>query len=94
MRAPLKLMHLSCYASPFQMALDWIARGQETPGVVHGELRMAEQEIEASRMAGRELRFPKEKKDILMLSLSQMQQDGGGKGSLNTTISDGYDAIV
>jgi len=77
-----------------QMALDWIARGQETPGVVHGELRMAEQEIEASRMAGRELRFPKEKKDILMLSLSQMQQDGGGKGSLNTTISDGYDAIV
>ena len=56
-----------------QMALDWIARGQETPGIVAGELRMAEHEIGSARMAGRELRFPKEKKDILMLALSQMQ---------------------
>ena len=33
---------------------------------------MAEHEIESARMAGRELRFPKEKKDILMLAASQM----------------------
>jgi hypothetical protein len=33
---------------------------------------MAEHEIESARMAGRELRFPKEKKDILMLAFSQM----------------------
>merc|ERR1712098_741391 len=66
-----------------QMALDWIARGQETPGVVHGELRMAEHEIEAARMAGRELRFPKEKKDILMLALSQMQPSGGAAPPLS-----------
>ena len=70
-----------------QMALDWIARGQETPGVVHGELRMAEQEIEAARMAGRELRFPKEKKDILMLALSQMQS-GHDKSPANKVVTD------
>ena len=29
-------------------ALDWIARGQETPGIVEGELRMAEHEIESA----------------------------------------------
>ena len=56
-------------------ALDWIARGQETPGIVEGELRMAEHEIESARMAGRELRFPKEKKDILMLAASQMNSN-------------------
>lgn len=55
-----------------QMALDWIARGQEDPGVVSDELQTAEAEIETARLAGRELRFPKEKKDILMLAASQI----------------------
>ena len=55
-----------------QMALDWIAREQESRGAVAGELRLAEAELEAARGAGRELRFPKEKKDILMLAASQM----------------------
>lgn len=63
-----------------QMALDWIARGQETPGIVEGELRMAEHEIESARMAGRELRFPKEKKDILMLAASQMNSNNSSNG--------------
>merc|ERR1712064_127008 len=45
-----------------QMALDWIAR----------ELNLSERELETSRVAGRELRFPKEKKDILMLASSQV----------------------
>ena len=36
---------------------------------------MAEHEIESARMAGRELRFPKEKKDILMLAGSQMNSN-------------------
>ena len=62
-------------------ALDWIARGQETPGIVEGELRMAEHEIESARMAGRELRFPKEKKDILMLAASQMNGSSASNGS-------------
>ena len=55
-----------------QMALDWIAREQELKGVVDAELSSAEAELELARMAGRELRFPKEKKDILMLAKSQM----------------------
>ena len=60
--------------------MDWIARGQETPGIVEGELRMAEHEIESARMAGRELRFPKEKKDILMLAASQMNGNSSSNG--------------
>ena len=66
-----------------QMALDWIAREQEASGVVNKELRAAEAELEAARLAGRELRFPKEKKDILMLAKSQMsaQKSGSPQGS-------------
>ena len=64
----------------YLQALDWIARGQETPGIVEGELRMAEHEIESARMAGRELRFPKEKKDILMLAASQMNGSNSSNG--------------
>ena len=55
-----------------QMALDWIAREAETHGILAAELRMADHELETARTAGRELRFPKEKKDILMLAASQM----------------------
>ena len=57
-----------------QMALDWIAREQETPGAVKKELAEAEAELEQARIAGRELRFPKEKKDILMLAGTQMSE--------------------
>ena len=35
-------------------------------------LNLAERESEEARLAGRELRFPKEKKDILMLANSQV----------------------
>ncbi|XP_050703422.1 protein limb expression 1 homolog isoform X2 [Eriocheir sinensis] len=55
-----------------QMALDWIAREQENPGVISRELGQSERELEAARLAGRELRFPKEKKDIMMLACSQL----------------------
>ena len=55
-----------------QMALDWIAREQEIPGIISRELNFAERELEDHRLAGRELRFPKEKKDILMLANSQV----------------------
>ncbi|XP_059099670.1 protein limb expression 1 homolog isoform X1 [Tigriopus californicus] len=60
-----------------QMALDWIAREQESRGILVQELKMAEQECEGARIAGRELRFPKEKKDILMLAASQMNNATG-----------------
>merc|ERR1739838_1043037 len=55
-----------------QMALDWIAREQEIPGIIARELNLAERDLEQARLAGRELRFPKEKKDILMLASSQV----------------------
>ena len=55
-----------------QMALDWISREQETPGIITAQLNGADNEIENARLAGRELRFPKEKKDILMLACSQI----------------------
>ncbi|XP_054706151.1 protein limb expression 1 homolog [Uloborus diversus] len=60
-----------------QMALDWIAREQENPGVIARELANAERELEAARLAGRELRFPKEKRDILMLACSQVNTVNG-----------------
>ncbi|KAK6184525.1 hypothetical protein SNE40_006985 [Patella caerulea] len=55
-----------------QMALDWIAREQEHPHIISRELQIAEQELETARMSGRELRVYKEKRDILVLSLSQI----------------------
>lgn len=63
-----------------QMALDWIAREQESTGVLSRELALAERELETARLAGRELRFPKEKKDILMLAHNQF-------GSTNTVLN-------
>ena len=44
----------------------------EIPGIISRELNLAERELEDARLAGRELRFPKEKKDILMLANSQV----------------------
>ncbi|XP_011864767.1 PREDICTED: LIX1-like protein isoform X1 [Vollenhovia emeryi] len=56
-----------------QMALDWVAREHESGGgIVAMELALAERELETARLAGRELRFPKEKKDILMLAHAQV----------------------
>jgi len=55
-----------------QMALDWIAREQESPSIIERELDIAERELESARLAGRELRFFKEKRDILVLALSQI----------------------
>ena len=55
-----------------QMALDWIAREHEAHTVIPQELQIAEKELEAARLAGRELRFYKEKRDILVLAMSQI----------------------
>ena len=59
-----------------QMALDWISREQDTPngkGIVRRELEKSQEELDKAREAGRELRFPREKRDILMLALSQVE---------------------
>ncbi|XP_076127440.1 protein limb expression 1 homolog [Alosa pseudoharengus] len=53
------------------MVLDWIVREQQAPGLVAQELQVALQELEEARRSGRELRFYKEKKEILSIALSQ-----------------------
>ncbi|MGH0174771.1 UNVERIFIED_CONTAM: hypothetical protein FKN15_069088 [Acipenser sinensis] len=58
------------------MALDWISKEQETPGILSQELQVALRELEEARRAGRELRFYKEKREILSLALSQRHSEG------------------
>lgn len=53
------------------MVLDWMVRERKTPGLVSQELQVALHEIELARRSGRELRFFKEKQDILCMALSQ-----------------------
>ncbi|XP_037682078.1 LIX1-like protein isoform X3 [Choloepus didactylus] len=55
-----------------QMALDWVSREQTVPGALSRELASTERELDEARLAGKELRFHKEKKDILMLAAGQL----------------------
>lgn len=55
-----------------QMAADWVNREQGMAGTIAQELASTEQELEEARLAGRELRFYKERKDILMLAVGQL----------------------
>ncbi|XP_043966724.1 protein limb expression 1-like isoform X2 [Gambusia affinis] len=53
------------------MALDWLGREQKSPGLLAVELQMAQRELVLARRRGIELRFYKEKTEILSLALSQ-----------------------
>ncbi|XP_066842086.1 LIX1-like protein [Anser cygnoides] len=55
-----------------QMATDWVNREQGSPGALSRELASTERELDEARLAGKELRFHKEKKDILMLAAGQL----------------------
>ncbi|KAM3657191.1 LIX1-like protein [Ammospiza nelsoni] len=55
-----------------QMALDWVNREQNIPGALSRELAATERELDEARLAGKELRFHKEKKDILLLAAGQL----------------------
>ncbi|XP_029804958.1 LIX1-like protein [Suricata suricatta] len=55
-----------------QMALDWVSREQSVPGALSRELAATERELDEARLAGKELRFHKEKKDILLLAAGQL----------------------
>ncbi|XP_036011065.1 protein limb expression 1 homolog [Mus musculus] len=57
------------------MALDWIMKERESPGILSQELRAALGQLEEARKAGQELRFYKEKKEILSLALTQIYSD-------------------
>ncbi|KAI4905428.1 hypothetical protein NFI96_026318 [Prochilodus magdalenae] len=61
-----------------QMAADWVSREHSVSGTISRELAATERELEEARLAGRELRFYKEKKDILIMALGQL-------GGSNTT---------
>ncbi|XP_070821092.1 protein limb expression 1 homolog [Chaetodon trifascialis] len=53
------------------LALDWLGREQRTPGRLGEELQVAQREVVLARRRGIELRFYKEKTEILSLALSQ-----------------------
>ncbi|KAM4616232.1 protein limb expression 1 homolog [Polymixia lowei] len=53
------------------MALDWLGREQSSPGRLGEELQVAQKELVLARRRGTELRFYKEKTEILSLALSQ-----------------------
>ncbi|XP_052413412.1 protein limb expression 1 homolog [Carassius gibelio] len=52
------------------MALDWLQKEQQSSGLLSQELQLAMKELGEARRTGRELRFYKEKKEILSLALS------------------------
>ena len=59
-----------------QMSLDWIAREQQQgPGVISNQLKHVNSEIETARLNGQELRFYKEKRDILLLASYQFDME-------------------
>ncbi|XP_072289162.1 protein limb expression 1-like isoform X2 [Eucyclogobius newberryi] len=53
------------------MALDWLSREQRSPGRIGDESYLAQRELGLARQRGQELRFYKEKTEILCLALSQ-----------------------
>lgn len=53
------------------LALDWLGREQRSPGRIGEELQVAQRELVLARRRGIELRFYKEKTDILSLAFSQ-----------------------
>ncbi|KAM9294201.1 LIX1-like protein [Gastrophryne carolinensis] len=55
-----------------QMAMDWVNREQDSPGTLTRELAATERQLDEARLAGKELRYHKEKKDILMLAAGQL----------------------
>ncbi|XP_077322957.1 LIX1-like protein [Lithobates pipiens] len=55
-----------------QMAMDWVNREQDSPTTLTRELAATERQLDEARLAGKELRYHKEKRDILMLAAGQL----------------------
>lgn len=55
-----------------EMALRWMAIERRTAGSIDAELKKAIGEIETARRQGRELAFPRLKRDVLQLAASQV----------------------
>ncbi|XP_060697394.1 protein limb expression 1 homolog [Hemiscyllium ocellatum] len=60
-----------------QMALDWILKEKRISGIITQELQSSLKDLEKARETGCELRFYKEKKEILTLALSQVRSECG-----------------
>ncbi|XP_062925314.1 protein limb expression 1 homolog [Mobula hypostoma] len=71
-----------------QMALDWILREKKIPGIISQELQSVLKELERAREKGHELRFHKERKEILMLSLSQIGSKFNSDPTCEQTLCD------
>ncbi len=54
-----------------KMSIDWIDREQKQFGIKNTELHKVNNKIKASRLRGQELRFLKEKRNILLLASYQ-----------------------
>jgi len=55
-----------------EMALGWIAVERRDPGTIDEERRKAESELESAQRRGRELAFPRLKRDVLQLAADQV----------------------
>ncbi|XP_078252580.1 protein limb expression 1 homolog [Rhinoraja longicauda] len=71
-----------------QMALDWLLKEKKTPGIISVELQSALKDLERARETGHELRFHKERKEILVLSLSQIGSESNNDQMSEQTICD------
>uniref|UniRef100_H2YZ19 Uncharacterized protein n=1 Tax=Ciona savignyi TaxID=51511 RepID=H2YZ19_CIOSA len=59
-----------------QMSLDWVARESGNRGMILKEIKQAELEIDKARIIGKELRFFKEKLEILTLAQNKKVDSG------------------
>jgi len=55
-----------------EMALTWISTERQYPGTIETELRKASSELEAAQQFGRELAFPRLKRDVLQLAANNI----------------------
>jgi len=58
--------------SQSEMALAWVAIDRQVPGTIDSELRKAASELDAARRCGRELAFPRLKRDVLQLAANTL----------------------
>lgn len=65
-----------------EMALGWIAVERRSPGSINTELKKADAELQSARRCGRELAFPRLKRDVLQLAASLVQLNAPTNSSL------------
>ena len=64
--------HWFTEASRSEMAATWIEIEKRDPGTIDAELQKAESELESAQRRGRELAFPRLKRDVLQRAANQV----------------------